>query len=162
MHRSEPITIAALMSRDVISVHPDSTLSEVAKIMAEHKFNGLPVVDESNLLVGIVTEYDLISGSGMSLHLPTLQAVLSQLPVFGKDKSEFKANIEEVTKLRVKDLMNKEPLTLTEDASYEEAVKTFQEHHRVNPIPIINMQRQVVGVLSRFDILKPLNQAFLK
>lgn len=149
------MTVAEIMTKGIISVHPETSLAEVAKLMNEHKFNGLPVVDKNNVLVGIVTEYDLIGGES-GIHLPTLQSVLSQLPVMGKDKSEFKEDIAAVSKLTAKDVMNKEPLTLLETASFAEVVTAFREHHRVNPIPVVNAKKQVVGVVSRFDILKPL------
>lgn len=148
------VTVASIMTKKIISVSPETSLAELSKIMNEHHFNGLPVVDAKNVLVGIVTEYDLIGGTS-GIHLPTLQAVLSQLPVLHKDKSEFQEDIQAVSKLTARDVMNKEPLTLFETATFDEVLTAFREHHRVNPIPIINSQKQVVGVISRFDVLKP-------
>ena len=143
------------MTQKVVSVGPDAPLSEVAKLLTDHKFNGLPVVDVNNVLVGIVTEYDLIGGE-QGIHLPTLQTVLTNLPVLRKDRSEFQRDIDAVSKLTVKDVMNPEPLTLPDTATLPEVIATFREHHRVNPIPVINAQKHVVGVVSRYDVLKPL------
>ena len=50
--------------------------------------------------------------------------------------------------------MNNDPLTLSAETSIEEATRTFAEHHSVNPIPIIDVWRKVVGILSRSDIIK--------
>ena len=147
-------TINSIMSRDVVSVKPDTPLQEAAEVLARHGFDGMPVVDEENKLVGILTEYDLIS-KGTATHLPTLQKVIQNLGIYHKDKTRFKKDFAELSALQVKDVMNKEPLTLNEDASYEEAVAAFRDHHRVNPIPIIDKDRKVVGVISRFDVLKP-------
>jgi CBS domain-containing protein len=149
------VTVSQMMTKGIITVRPETPLAEVAKIMNETKFNGLPVVDSSNVLVGIVTEYDLIGGVS-GIHLPTLQAVLSQLPVLGKDKGEFAEDIESISKLLAKDVMNKDPLTLLETATFDEVLTTFREHHRVNPIPVVDAQKHVVGVVSRYDVLKPL------
>ena len=151
------VTAASIMTKNIITAKAETPLAEVASVMNEHKFNGLPIVDENNVLVGIVTEYDMISGVS-GIHLPTLQAVLSKLPVFSKDKSEFNEDIESVSKLTAKDIMNKDPLTLLATATFEEVLTAFREHHRVNPIPVINDKRQVVGVISRYDVLKPLSQ----
>lgn len=148
------VTVSSFMTKNIVTVRPETPLAELSKIMNEHHFNGLPVVDSRNVLVGIVTEYDLIGGTS-GIHLPTLQAVLSQLPVLHKDKSEFQEDIQAVSKLTANDVMNKEPLTLLETATFDEVLTAFREHHRVNPIPIINSEKQVVGVVSRFDILKP-------
>ncbi len=149
------ITIKDIMTANPITVTASASLIEVAKLMTDHKFNGLPVVDESGVLVGIVTEYSLIS-SQSGIHLPTLQTVLAQLPVFSKDKSEFSDDVAAVTKLTAKDVMNADPLTLPVSATYEETVRAFQDHHGVNPIPVIDSTRKLVGVVSRYDVLKPL------
>ncbi|OGZ46018.1 MAG: hypothetical protein A3J54_02205 [Candidatus Ryanbacteria bacterium RIFCSPHIGHO2_02_FULL_45_13b] len=143
------------MTKEVVSVSPDTPLIESARILAEHSFDGMPVVGKDNKLVGILTEYDLIS-KGTAVHLPTLQTVLQDVKVYNKDKSTFKETFEEIASLRVSDVMNPEPLTLDEDVTFEEAIIAFRDHHRVNPIPVVNKKKEVVGVVSRYDIVKSL------
>lgn len=140
-----------IMSKEVVSVHSDTPLLDVAKVLAEHNFDGVPVVDANNKLVGLVTEYDLINKTS-AVHLPTLQVILKNLPQFKKEEAHFQ---EEILNLKVTDIMNKEPITLTPDVSYDEVIKLFREHHRVNPIPVIDKDRTVLGVISRFDVLRP-------
>ena len=53
--------------------------------------------------------------------------------------------------------MNAEAVTLPESATLEEALKSFSEHHRVSSIPVIDTSRRVVGVISRFDVLRSFN-----
>lgn len=148
-------TIKNIMTKNVVSVRPEMLLSEAAKIIADRGFDGVPVVDDEGKLVGILTEYDLIS-KGSAIHLPTFQFILQNLEVFKKDKEHFQKDVADIANLKVKDVMNTDPLTLPEETSFEEAVGAFCDHHRVNPIPIIDAERKVVGVLSRYDILKPL------
>ena|SRR3989338_1591478 len=149
------ISIKDIMTKKVISVLPDTPIIEAAKKLSKYNFDGMPVVDKNNKLVGILTEYDLVS-KGSSIHLPTFQIILENLKVFKKDRSKFKKEIKEISSLTVQDVMNKEPLTLYENATFEEAAAAFRVHHRVNPIPVINHKNKVIGVVSRFDILKPL------
>src|SRR3989344_3499863 len=153
MKKTEDTKILAkdIMTKEVVAVHPDTPLLEVAKVLAEHNFDGVPVVDNENHVVGIVTEYDLINKTS-AVHLPTLQVVLRNLPQFKKEEAHFQ---EEILQLKVSDIMNKDPITLTPDASYDEVIKLFREHHRVNPIPVIDKDHKVVGVISRFDVLRP-------
>jgi len=151
------VTIKDIMTADVVSVKPEASLVEVAKLLTERRFNGVPVIDNAGLLVGIITEYNLISNQS-GIHLPTLQAVLGQLPVFHKDKSEFSEEIASVSKLTARDVMNNDPLTLPITATYNEVVKAFQDHHAINPIPVIDSARRLVGVVSRFDVLKPIGK----
>jgi len=140
-----------IMSKGVISVNPDTLLLDVAKVLAEHNFDGIPIVDATNKLIGIVTEYDLINKTS-AVHLPTLQVVLKNLPQFKKEEAHFQ---EEILNLKVTDIMNKDPLTMPPDMPYDEVIKLFREHHRVNPIPVVDKDNKVLGVISRFDVLRP-------
>ncbi|TSC79298.1 MAG: CBS domain-containing protein [Parcubacteria group bacterium Gr01-1014_29] len=152
----EDLKVKDIMTKEVVTVSPDMPISEAAKILLEQNFDGVPVVDKDNKLVGILTEYDLVS-KGSALHLPTFQTILQNLQVFRKDKSQFQKEFEDISSLKVKDVMNNDPLTLPEGATFEETVAVFRDHHRVNPIPIINKENKVIGVVSRFDVLKPLH-----
>jgi CBS domain-containing protein len=155
MPPSEAQSIKAkdIMTKEVVSVHPDTSLLEVAKALAEHNFDGVPVVDDNDILVGLATEYDLINKTS-AVHLPTLQLILRNLPQFGKEEAHFQ---EEILDLKASDIMNKDPLTLDPETSYDDVIKIFKEHHRVNPVPVINKDKKVIGVISRFDILRPLH-----
>ena len=140
-----------IMTKEVVSVKADTPLLDVAKILAEHNFDGVPVVDDQNHLIGLVTEYDLINKTS-AVHLPTLQVVLRNLPEFRKEEAHFQ---EEILNLKVTDIMNKEPITLTSDIPYDQVIKLFKDHHRVNPIPVVDKDKKVIGVISRFDVLRP-------
>lgn len=139
-----------IMTKDVISVFPETALFEAAKILYDNRFTGLPVVD-NGVLVGIITEYDLVSmESETPTHIPTLQKIFQTIPVEeGREKE-----IENLFLLKVKDVMNPDPLVLSKDATLEETVTAFKEHHRVNPIPVLDSQRKVVGIVSRSDLVK--------
>lgn len=151
------MTVTDIMTKSVISVHPEDSLVSAAKVIMEHDLDGVPVVDNNGLLKGIVTQYDLISRAS-ALHLPTMQFLLQNMAVYQKDKKDFQHDVDEVTSLKVEGLMNTDPLVFQEHTSYEDAVLAFKNHHRVNPVPVIDEQRHVVGVVSRFDILRPLGE----
>ncbi|KKU88039.1 MAG: hypothetical protein UY17_C0004G0001 [Candidatus Beckwithbacteria bacterium GW2011_GWC2_47_9] len=151
------IFVKDVMTKKVFSVEAETPLIQAAKIIMAHNFDGVPVVDKENKLVGILTEYDLIE-KGSSIHLPTFQKILENLKVLKQDSSEFQKEVKEVSALKVKDVMNEDPLTLAPETSFDEMVKTFREHHRVNPIPVIDKDKKVIGVVSRFDVLKPLQE----
>ena len=143
-----------LMTKKVISVNPDTLLVEAINMVFKYNFNGLPVVDNANRLVGILTEYDLVI-KGSSIHLPTLIKLFSELDHYKKDKGLIKNDLEKIFKAKVSEAMNADPLTLQETATLEEVVKAFSEHHRVNPIPIMNLDNKMVGIISRSDLIKP-------
>lgn len=60
-HAPEDVTVAEVMTGDVIAVHPDTDMYEAIGIIYEHKFGALPVVDDERKVVGILTRTDLIA-----------------------------------------------------------------------------------------------------
>src|SRR3989344_4932262 len=142
-----------LMTKNVTTVAPDDSILKVAQIMFEHNWDGIPVVTPDGTLAGIITQYDLVT-KGANIHLPTFMKLMGDLPVYQKDKSSLKPELQKIVTLGVKDLMNTEPLTVRESATLEEVSKQFAEHHRVNPIPVVNGESRLVGIISRFDLFK--------
>src|SRR3989338_318248 len=120
----QAISVQDIMEKNVVSVRPDTPLSEAAAVLAKHGFDGVPVMDEQNTLCGILTEYDLIS-KGSAIHLPTFQKILENMPVFSKDKKKFQSDVAEAGNMKVRAV-------------------------------VIEKVRKVIGVVSRFDVLKPL------
>lgn len=151
------LTIKDIMTpaKDIVTLTLDTSLVKAAEVLAKYDFDGVPIVDKDKKLLGILTEYDLISKKSM-IHLPTFQLVLQNVSTEKGDQEGFQKEMRSMRELTVKDVMNPEPMTLTDDATYEEVVAAFREHHRVNPIPVVNKRKVVVGVVSRFDVLKPL------
>ncbi len=66
MESQQPTLFTALdiMTADVVTVRPDTMISEVAELMEQYRISGLPVVDDDNQLLGVVTEYDLLTSIG--------------------------------------------------------------------------------------------------
>jgi CBS domain-containing protein len=132
------------------------SLANLADIFSIYNFDGVPVIDKEGILRGIITEYDLISKESL-LHLPTLKRVMESLNISKEDKPHFEEEVLSKLNIKAEDIMNNDPLTLSPDTSYEEVIKTFQDHHRVNPIPVVDENKKVLGIISRFDVLKPLH-----
>lgn len=145
--------VKEFMTQQVVTVKPSATLSEVSKAIEERGLNGVPVVDGKNRLLGIITEYNLL-GTQSHIHFPTLQKILGSLSVHGKDKGGFADRVKAVNSLTATDVMDPTPLTLGPDESFEAAAKLFYEHHRVNPVPVIDSEKRIVGIVSRCDVLR--------
>jgi CBS domain-containing protein len=121
----EQDSVKSLMNPQVMSVLPGTPILTAIDILLSNNYNGIPVTDKSGVIVGILTKYDLIIKRGY---------------------------IRDDTK--VEDVMNKEPIVLTDDKTIEDAVAMFSEHHKVDPIPVIDENKKVVGVISRYDMVK--------
>lgn len=146
-------TIKDLMTKEVVSVRPDTPLIKAVDIIIQKDFSGLPVINKGNKLIGIVTDYDLVL-KGTSIHLPTFLTLLKEFQIYKKDATLIKTDIKKILDMKVGDIMNKDPLTLFDDSSINDAINAFGQHHRVNPIPIIDRDHKLVGIISRLDMLK--------
>ncbi|MDP3770214.1 MAG: CBS domain-containing protein [Candidatus Sungbacteria bacterium] len=152
-------TVKDIMTKSVISVHPEMRLFDAHEIITRSNLDGVPVVDAEGHVMGILTEYDMLSKASV-LHLPTLQKIVKHLQSF-IDKgglAEFRSELEEMKNLTVAGVMNRDPLTLLDSTSFEIAVETFFKHHRVNPILVVDAQGKLVGIVSRYDVLKIFEQ----
>lgn len=145
--------VSDLMTKNVSFVYQDTSVIEAAQIMFTNGFEGLPVITKDNKVVGIVTEYELIT-KGNQMHLPTLVKLMKEFSLYRQDKSLIRDDLKKLVALKVGDVMNKDPLVLAPAATIEDAAKVFAEHHRVNPIPVVDQNNRLMGILSRYDIIK--------
>lgn len=147
------ILVKDLMSKQVVAVHPNDSVVYAANLLTEKRLNGLPVTADDGSILGIVTEYDLIT-KGSSIHLPTFIKLVKGFPLYKKDRSLISDEIKKIISLRVSDVLNPEPVVVHPETTAEDAARVFSEHHRVNPLLVADQEGRLVGVLSRYDIIK--------
>lgn len=151
MPNNQKKTVKDIMVKDIISVTADTPLIEATRLFGENHFDGMPVIDSEGKLIGLVTEYDMVNNA-FHVHLPTMQKIFENIHIM--DGKEIKEDKKKILSIRVKDVMNTEPLTLLYGASLSQVVQAFKEHHRVNPIPVIDENNKLVGIVSRYDLIK--------
>ena len=147
------ITVADVMAANPLCVGPDTLVIDVIDIFAKNNFAGLPVIGKDGVLAGIVTQYDLIT-KGSGLHIPTLVKTLEDVKMLQPERMILEETLAPIKKLLVKDVMNNDPLFVGGDEPIEKAVQSFAEHHKVNPLIVIDKDKKVIGVLSRHDLIK--------
>lgn len=147
------ITVADVMTPSPRCVKADISVEEVIDIFSKTNFAGLPVVDKDGILVGIVTQYDLVT-KGSGIHIPTLVKTMEQVKMIHPEKMILEETLAPIKKLLVKDIMNDDPLSVVGDEPIEKAVESFAEHHKVNPLIVVDKSKKVIGVLSRHDLIK--------
>jgi len=145
---SEPL-VGDVMQTDVVTVGPDATVQELAKLFHEHHISGAPVVDDQGNLLGIVTEGDLIEQDA-DLHFPSNFAFLDGLLQLGEKR--FEEELRRVTGSTVKDLMTTDVITLNTEEPVRKAATIMAEKH-INRIPIM-YEGKVVGIIGRNEVLK--------
>ncbi len=155
--KNHKIFVRDIMTKNVVSLSPETPIAEAARVIAERNLDGAPVVDNSGKLLGILTEYDLISKESL-IHLPTFQAVMKNLNFDKNSGAEISEDLKKISEMKVKDVMNMDPFIFHDDTDFEAVVEAFRVHHRVNPIPVVTKDNKVIGVVSRYDVLVPLQK----
>ena len=135
-----------VMTRDLISVTPDATVLQAARLMLQHHISGLPVVDASGKLVGILSEGDFLRRRETATQRRRSRW-LEFLMGPGKIASEYThshgSNVAEV--------MTGEVRTVGEDADLEQIVE-LMEKHRIKRVPVLRDGR-VAGIVTRSNLL---------
>jgi CBS domain-containing protein len=139
-----------IMTSDVITVREDTTIDEVSRLFVEKHISGLPVVNQYNKLVGVISEGDL-----MYKHKPVKPPTFINLFVglFPVDRKEFQEDMKRIAAHEVKDLMTKPAIYAYEDTSIGDLATLIVEK-KVNRIPIVNEIMEVVGLVSRHDLVR--------
>lgn len=140
-----------IMVKKVITVNPDTPISEAAELLEKNNINGMPVI-KNNSVVGIVTESDFIL-KHLRIHLPSLIKILPHLPFNEKSRKQFaRREYADLTQTMVKDIMTTPVITVTESADIGEVAKLFGG--KVNPLPVVDKNNNLVGIISKADLLK--------
>lgn len=141
-----------IMQKTVITIKPDTTIEEIAKILTDNHISGAPVVDDENKLIGIVTEGDLLHKETT----PRLPGVLSILGAFiyynGLDK--HKEDFRKLAASKASEIMTTDVITVTEGAEINE-IASIMINQSINRVPVIR-NKKLVGIISRADIIKTL------
>jgi CBS domain-containing protein len=136
-----------VMTRPVITVTPETTVLEAANTMLQRHISGLPVVDATGKLVGIVSEGDFIRRSEIGTGRKRgrfLKFILGP----GKAATDF---VHEHGH-KVGEIMTPEPFTITEDTTLERIV-ALMEKNNVKRLPVTRGDK-IVGIVSRSNLLQ--------
>jgi CBS domain-containing protein len=138
-----------IMTSPVISIEPDATILQAIRMMLQRHISGLPVVDGSGRLVGIVTEGDFLrrAETGTQRQRPRWLEFLMGPGRLADEYTRTHAR-------KVGEVMTLEPVTITEDTPLEEAVH-MMERRRFKRLPVVRND-QLVGIISRANLLHAL------
>jgi len=125
------------MTKHVFTVEPEESMQRALNLLKEHKVNMLPVVQEGNV-VGIVSDRDLKRASA------------SDATVLDAHELRYLLN-----KIKIKDIMSKNPVTVPPDYTIEETAEVLMTHH-ISGAPVLDEQGRMVGVITRNDLFKAL------
>ncbi|EYD72893.1 CBS-domain protein-containing membrane protein [Rubellimicrobium mesophilum DSM 19309] len=151
-HQAGPLTAADIMSRDLVTVHPDTPLSEVADLFRLHAFTSLPVVDGSDRFLGVIFQLHLIRRAREdSLHLKMdFAAAMARLLDPEREAPVRAADIMAVGTPRVA------PTTPVS------ALLPLLAENESDAVPVMTQDRTIVGIVTQTDLIAALARQHLR
>jgi len=138
------------MTPEVVTIQAEASVEDLAKLLEEHRIGGAPVLDRNGVLVGVVTQSDLVQRS-RDLELPPALNILD-LHLFLETPSHFKKRLEKLLGGRVKDVMTANPLSLTPDTPVNEIARLMASKG-VHTLPVLEAGK-LVGIVGKLDLIR--------
>ena len=135
-----------IMTRTVVSVHPETPLSDAARLMATHHISGVLVVDQQEHLVGIISEKDFLRHMGATEHNSFMAVVADYLTTKGCITLDLKNQ-------PAKTIMTSPAISIDTQATAHE-IALLMTRHGINRLPVVDAYNKPVGILSRTDLIR--------
>ncbi|MCX5336680.1 CBS domain-containing protein [Streptomyces sp. NBC_00140] len=145
--------VGSVMTTEVVRATYGTTFKEVARLLGDHRISGLPVVDEDEKVIGVISETDLLlrQAGTPDPYEPKKRFRLATLTRAGRRRA---------AKSRARtagQLMSQPPITVPADDTIVEAARTMARHH-IERLPVLDEEQRLVGIVTRRDLL----QVFLR
>jgi CBS domain-containing protein len=145
-------TARDIMTPDPVTVAPDLTVTDAAKLMVSKRIGALPVLDGGKL-VGLVTEGDLIMRD-VKVEFPTYLHLLDGFIMYPPATARFESELKKAVGATVSDVMTPEPVTVAADALVTD-VATLMVERDVSRVPVLDGDT-LVGIVSKSDLVRSL------
>ena len=146
------LKVKDIMTRDLITVSPEMEIAHAAKLLLEKHINGVPVVDGTGKMVGILCQSDLITQQ-KRFPIPSVFTLLDGfIPLTSMKHIEKEA--QKISATTVAHAMTPNPFTVSPEMSIEE-VATIMLDKNFNTLPVVDKEK-LVGIVGKEDILKTL------
>jgi CBS domain-containing protein len=136
-----------VMTRDVISIDPESTVLQAARLMLQHRISGLPVIDKSGKLVGVISEGDFLRRR--ETHTERRR---SRWLEFLMGPGRMAAEYSHSHGHKVSEAMSTDVQAVTDVTSLEDIVD-LMERHRIKRVPVL-CGSEVVGIITRSNLMR--------
>lgn len=150
----DQLKVREIMTTDVITVKPDTTVGELADILAKNKISGVPVVDGQGRVLGMVSEADIILQDA-DLHFPYYIQFL-EMVIYLQSVHKFEERVRKSIGSKVSEIMTQEVVSVSPEETVRE-VATLMADRNVNRLPVTEDER-LVGIVTRGDIVRAIAQ----
>jgi len=140
------VKAADIMTRAVYFVKTHTPLRDVAEIMAAKRIAGVPVLDDAESVVGIISEKDFLAHMGNADTAHVMGIISACLEGKGCLAAPIRSK-------KASDIMASPAITVYEDTSAFEIIGLFNDRN-INRVPVVDSSGKLTGIVSRADILR--------
>lgn len=146
------IKVKDIMSREVFTVTPETEIAQAAKLLLAKRINGVPVVDKTGRLVGILCQSDLIAQQ-KSIPIPSLFTLLDgYIPLTLLNRLD--KEVEKIAATTVDQAMTPNPTTVDPETDIEKVAVLMVEKN-YHTLPVVD-HGKLVGIVGKEDVLRTL------
>ena len=141
------LTVRDVMSRPALTVHPETPLKDVARLLVDHRISGLPVTDHDGRVVGVISEADLLlkeQGAANIAH--------RRLARLLGESTETRSQLAKLAATSAGDAMTAPAITIVGDRPLAEAA-ALMTGRGINRLPVVD-DGALIGVVSRADLVR--------
>jgi CBS domain-containing membrane protein len=135
-----------VMSKRVVAVGLDTPLKDVAEAMARRGISGVPVLDQNEVVIGVISERDFLHAFGP-------EAAKSFMEVLAACLAGTGCIAVTARKQKAREIMTSPPICVGEDTPVSEIARIFAEKH-INRVPVTDRNGRLAGIVSRADIVR--------
>ena len=142
------ILVKDIMMKTVVSIKRNADLHEAARLLSENRISGMPVVDDNNRVIGVISEADVLMLAGMKRE-HTFKDILRNIlgePLPARSVGN-----------KVEDVMSFPPITSKADDEVMEVARIFEER-RIKRLPVVDNDGKLLGIVSRADIVRAIGK----
>lgn len=144
--------VGALMTRPAVTIREDTSISMLVDMLVDHDMGELPVVDAAGHLMGVITEADLMSREAYGNRHHRRFGILGSHMHSRESRCVHKAEGRTAA-----ELMTTRPVTASPDDDITDVARRMLETHHKR-FPVVDAAGRVVGIVSRHDVLQPLQR----
>ena len=144
-------TVAEVMTSEPLTVNPKTPLKEAIKILVENRISGLPVVDEQDKLVGVISESDLM-WQETGVEPPPYIMILDSV-IYLENPARYEKEIHKALGQTVQEVMTDKAITIQPEQSIKQAAHLMHEK-KIRRLPVVDSQARVIGIITQGDIIR--------
>ncbi|GAA3829273.1 CBS domain-containing protein [Streptomyces phyllanthi] len=140
--------VGEVMTREVVEARRETSFKNVARLLDQHRISGLPVVDDDDKVLGVISETDLIHGQ-VARSVPG-RVRRFRVPALRRSARHAAAVARATT---AEDLMSTPAITVHPEQPVADAARVMERHH-VERLPVVDEEDRLIGIATRRDLLR--------